>query len=86
MGTIEALNVVSTIGGVVLALAVLAFLALLVGAARSTTAPGDDPWGGHTLEWATSSPPPVGNFASLPAVTSEAPLYDARHRTEEATA
>ena len=30
--------------------------------------------------------PPTGNFASLPAITSEAPLYDARHQPEEATA
>jgi cytochrome o ubiquinol oxidase subunit 1 len=27
-----------------------------------------DPWGGHTLEWATSSPPPFYNFAVLPQV------------------
>ncbi|MDR5749450.1 MULTISPECIES: cytochrome o ubiquinol oxidase subunit I [unclassified Caballeronia] len=27
-----------------------------------------DPWGGRTLEWATSSPPPVYNFANLPVV------------------
>ena len=53
------------------------------GPSAATRLPGDDPWTGHTLEWATSSPPPVGNFASLPAITSEAPLYDARHRTEE---
>jgi heme/copper-type cytochrome/quinol oxidase subunit 1 len=39
----------------------------------------DDPWEGRTLEWATTSPPPVGNFATLPEVTSEAPLYDARY-------
>ena len=44
------------------------------------SSPGDDPWSGHTLEWATSSPPPAGNFASLPEITSEAPLYDARRR------
>ncbi len=25
-----------------------------------------DPWGGRTLEWATSSPPPFYNFAKLP--------------------
>lgn len=25
-----------------------------------------DPWGGRTLEWATSSPPPFYNFAHLP--------------------
>ncbi|MET0728239.1 MAG: cbb3-type cytochrome c oxidase subunit I [Acidimicrobiales bacterium] len=83
---IEALNMASTVGGVLLALAVAGFLALLVGALRSDALPGDDPWVGHTLEWATSSPPPVGNFASLPEVTSEAPLYDIRHRTEESPA
>jgi cytochrome o ubiquinol oxidase subunit 1 len=28
-----------------------------------------DPWGGRTLEWATSSPPAVYNFATLPVVS-----------------
>lgn len=28
-----------------------------------------DPWDGRTLEWSTSSPPPVYNFALMPAVT-----------------
>ncbi|MFM0044189.1 cytochrome o ubiquinol oxidase subunit I [Paraburkholderia sediminicola] len=27
-----------------------------------------DPWNGHTLEWAMSSPPPVYNFAIIPTV------------------
>jgi cytochrome o ubiquinol oxidase subunit 1 len=27
-----------------------------------------DPWDGHTLEWAMSSPPPVYNFAIIPTV------------------
>jgi cytochrome o ubiquinol oxidase subunit I len=27
-----------------------------------------DPWDGHTLEWATSSPPPAYNFAHIPTV------------------
>ncbi|MEO7573986.1 MAG: cbb3-type cytochrome c oxidase subunit I [Acidimicrobiales bacterium] len=83
---IDALNAASAVGGVVLALAVAAFVGLLIRATRSTELPGDDPWSGHTLEWATSSPPPLGNFASLPAITSEAPLYDARHQPEEAQA
>lgn len=86
VSTIEALNTASLVGGVLLALAVVGFVGLLIGATRSSDLPGDDPWSGHTLEWATSSPPPPGNFTSLPTVTSEAPLYDARHRAEEADA
>jgi heme/copper-type cytochrome/quinol oxidase subunit 1 len=86
ISTIETLNVVSAVGALALALGVAGIVGLVVGAARSNTLPGDDPWSGHTLEWATSSPPPLGNFASLPPVASEAPLYDARHRTEEASA
>ena len=86
VSTIEALNTVSFVGGVLLALAMVGFIALLINATRSQDLPGDDPWSGHTLEWATSSPPPAGNFTSLPSVTSEAPLYDARHRPEEADA
>ena len=84
--TIEVLNGASALGGVVLGVAVALLALLVLQALRSSEAPGDDPWTGHTLEWATSSPPPVGNFASLPAITSEAPLYDARHQPEEADA
>lgn len=86
VSTIEGLNIATLLGGVVLALGLAGLLALFVSAARSDELPGDDPWAGHTLEWATSSPPPVGNFASLPEITSEAPLYDARHRSEEGSA
>ena len=86
VSTIEGLNLATLLGGVVLALGLAGLLALFVAAARSDELPGDDPWSGHTLEWATSSPPPVGNFASLPEITSEAPLYDARHRSEKGSA
>ena len=40
---------------------------------------GNDPWDAWTLEWATSSPPPVYNFAELPVVASRRPLWDLKH-------
>lgn len=83
--TVEALNLVSGIGLAVVVLGgVVVALALLK--PRSGDGPGDDPWAGHTLEWATSSPPAVGHFASLPEITSEAPVYDARHAAAAETA
>jgi len=34
-----------------------------------------DPWDGRSLEWSTTSPPPVFNFAVLPTVTSDEPYW-----------
>ena len=42
-----------------------------------------DPWGGQTLEWATTSPPPLGNFDELPVVTSAEPLLDHGRRAPD---
>ncbi|MCA9101776.1 MAG: cytochrome c oxidase subunit I, partial [Planctomycetales bacterium] len=39
----------------------------------------DNPWGGFTLEWATTSPPPPENFTSLPEIKSRRPVWDADH-------
>ena len=38
------------------------------------TEKANDPWGGHTLEWSTDSPPPTGNFSDVPVVDNERPL------------
>ena len=72
------LNVIETCGAAVIALAVLVFLVNVVVSLRRPVPAGADPWGGHTLEWATTSPPPRHNFAALPAVRSESPLWDRR--------
>ncbi|WP_422422247.1 cytochrome o ubiquinol oxidase subunit I [Pseudomonas sp. GZD-222] len=39
-----------------------------------------DPWGGRTLEWSTSSPPPFYNFATMPENVD----LDAWHETKQA--
>jgi cytochrome c oxidase subunit 1 len=73
-------NLVSTIGTYVMAIGVILFLFNLVDAFRRRVPAGDDPWGGYTLEWITSSPPPEHNFHWLPPIRSERPVFDWRHR------
>jgi cytochrome c oxidase subunit I len=72
-------NLVSSIGAGVLTVGVLMFLADVVVSRRVRTPAGDDPWGGYSLEWVTTSPPPEHNFASLPPIRSERPAFDLRH-------
>jgi cytochrome c oxidase subunit I len=72
------LNRLSTIGSYFIALGVAVFLCNLYVSLRKREPAGDDPWEGHTLEWATSSPPPRFNFRSLPEISSYAPLLDRR--------
>ena len=43
-----------------------------------------DPWDGRTLEWATSSPPPVFNFAVLPNVSGEEPYWEMKQHAIDA--
>lgn len=75
----EIWNQFSTIGGFVMAagFAVL-FWNLLWSLSRGRHA-GDDPWDAWTLEWATSSPPAVYNFETIPVVLSRRPLWDRKH-------
>ncbi|CCE00051.1 cytochrome o ubiquinol oxidase subunit I [Bradyrhizobium sp. STM 3809] len=54
--------------GVILQILQLAFSIRDRELLRDTTG---DPWDGRSLEWATSSPPPVFNFAVLPNVTGQ---------------
>jgi cytochrome c oxidase subunit I len=81
---LETPNLVSTLGVVVMSAAVLVFLVDVWRSFRAARPAGDDPWGGHSLEWATSSPPPVHNFEAIPPIRSERPAYDARHPQEAA--
>jgi heme/copper-type cytochrome/quinol oxidase subunit 1 len=73
----DALHLVSTVGAALLLAVLLLTGASLLAASRGPRA-ADDPWDGQTLEWATASPPPTGNFGELPPIESPEPLLDAK--------
>jgi cytochrome c oxidase subunit 1 len=73
------LNLVVSIGGLIQGIAVLIFAYNFIVSYWRGKVAGDDPWDAWTLEWATSSPPPVYNFEELPEVHSRRPLWDAKH-------
>ncbi len=79
------LNMVSSVGGWVIAVSILIFLYNFLKSMRSGEVAGENPWRAWTLEWATTSPPPHGNFTTLPVVHGDRPLYDLeRERAAEA--
>jgi len=79
------LNLLSTIGALLIAVATLVFLAAAIRTAlQPRTAPADA-WGtGTSLEWLVPSPPPVAVAPPLPPITSYAPVWDLRHEEEGA--
>jgi cytochrome c oxidase subunit I+III len=71
-----ALNLVSTIGAVTIAVSVLLFVVNAVTSLRRGAPAGPNPWGASTLEWATASPPPACNFVDVPVVRGREPLWE----------
>ena len=75
----DTLNLIVTIGVFFQAAGILVFVVnLLLSYFHGETA-GSDPWDAWTLEWSTSSPPPIYNFATIPEVRSRRPLWDLKH-------
>jgi cytochrome c oxidase subunit 1 len=76
----DTMNMMSTVGALLLAVSVLVFVINFLTSVRSGKVAGNDPWGGASLEWAIPSPPPAYNFASLPVVHSLDPLWHTESR------
>jgi heme/copper-type cytochrome/quinol oxidase subunit 1 len=77
------LNLLETLGAYLLAVGLLIVAVNLIVSIFRGEPAGDDPFGGDTLEWATSSPPPEYNFAVLPTVSSPYPNWDEEDRRRD---
>ena len=72
------MNQIETLGSFILGAGVLMVAWNCLSSLRTGRIAGDNPWNANSLEWYTTSPPPDYNFASLPPIRSERPLYDLR--------
>ncbi|TPK93448.1 cytochrome o ubiquinol oxidase subunit I [Mesorhizobium sp. B2-4-12] len=71
--------VIAAFGAVLIAFGIGAFLIQIFVSIRRRAELVDvtgDPWGGRTLEWSTSSPPPAYNFAFTPVIRDNDAWWD----------
>ncbi len=71
--------IIAAVGAAIIAVGIAAFLVQIAVSIMNRDKLRDftgDPWGGRTLEWATSSPPPDYNFAFTPVVHDLDAWYD----------
>ena len=79
------LNLIATIGSFILGAGILVTIANIARSYTRGAIAGPDPWKGNTLEWFTTSPPPVNNFDVIPRVRSVEPMRDIRRQVERQT-
>jgi cytochrome c oxidase subunit 1 len=66
----QALNIVCTVGTYILAVSTVPFLINMIWSWAKGPKAVANPWQALTLEWQTSSPPPIENFHTTPVMTS----------------
>jgi cytochrome c oxidase subunit I len=72
-------NMMGTVGVFIMAIATAVLAYNIAITVRNGKKAGNDPWDANTLEWMTTSPPPVYNFGFTPTVMSARPLYDHKY-------
>ncbi len=77
------LNFIESIGAYLLAAGLVLIVANLAVSLRRGERAGNDPWGGDTLEWTTTSPPPPYNYPVIPTVSSPYALWDEKDRERD---
>src|SRR6185312_5086907 len=77
------LNMISTIGAFLMGISILQLGYMIFKSLKSGKKAGNDPWDGFTLEWLTTSPPPLKNFDEVPEVKSRWPLWDMKKENSE---
>ncbi len=77
------LNLLSTIGAYLLAVSTLPFIVNATWSWLQGEPAGDNPWRGLTLEWMTTSPPPVENFEADPVLATGPYDYGMGDRDED---
>jgi heme/copper-type cytochrome/quinol oxidase subunit 1 len=75
---LDVLNLVASLAAIAFVLGFAAAMLNALVSYRGGVEVGPDPWGGGTLEWFASSPPPVHNFDLVPDVRGSEPLHDIR--------
>lgn len=68
-------NMFVTMGSFIIALGFVAFVVNVFLTFAIGDRAADNPWDAPTLEWATTSPPTVHNFDTIPVVKSRIPLW-----------
>ena len=84
--TLQPYFIVAGIGALIILVGIAGFIIQIAVSIKNREKLRDttgDPWGGRTLEWATSSPPPAYNFAFQPQVHDLDAWYDMKDKQAE---
>ncbi|HEY9844780.1 MAG TPA: hypothetical protein V6D03_01125, partial [Candidatus Caenarcaniphilales bacterium] len=74
---------ISTLGAYLLAISTFPFIINAIWSWMRGPKAGDNPWQGLTLEWMTTSPPPVENFETIPVLATGPYDYGMGNRQTE---